>query len=433
MKTLSKKDFLNNSFLIYGAGKSGLSTLKFLNKDKVDLFDDNKLSLKNFRKKAISKKKILKKEYDYIILSPGIDKKKCSLKSFLKKNEKKIITDLDIFYLFNKKNISITITGTNGKSTVSKLIFDIIKKEKKDVRLVGNFGLPILSESKISLKTIFVIEASSYQLEYSKFFRSKFNLILNISTDHLERHGNLNNYINAKLKIFKNTSSKDYGFIDDDKKILKRISKFKNNFICKIIKKKSFHNRISKVSNPYFKTQGSHQNLAFIFKLFNYFKVKKGNILKVINNFRGLKFRQQIIFKKNNLVIINDSKATSFSSSEDIIKQYKNIFWVVGGIPKKGDRFLLNKNYYKFLNAYIYGNNLNFFKNQFRKKISYQTFHNLDRATKKALIDIKKNKYTKNKTLLFSPSAASFDMFKNFEVRGEKFNNIIKRSRKNLI
>ena len=240
MKTLSKKDFLNNSFLIYGAGKSGLSTLKFLNKDKVDLFDDNKLSLKNFRKKAISKKKILKKEYDYIILSPGIDKKKCSLKSFLKKNEKKIITDLDIFYLFNKKNISITITGTNGKSTVSKLIFDIIKKEKKDVRLVGNFGLPILSESKISLKTIFVIEASSYQLEYSKFFRSKFNLILNISTDHLERHGNLNNYINAKLKIFKNTSSKDYGFIDDDKKILKRISKFKNNFICKIIKKKSF-------------------------------------------------------------------------------------------------------------------------------------------------------------------------------------------------
>ena len=87
---------------------------------------------------------------------------------------------------------------------------------------------------------------------------------------------------------------------------------------------------------------------------------------------------------------------------------------------------------YKFLNAYIYGNNLNFFKNQFRKKISYQTFHNLDKATKKALIDIKKNKYTKNKTLLFSPSAASFDMFKNFEVRGEKFNNIIKRFRDDI-
>ena len=106
---------------------------------------------------------------------------------------------LSILYSFYK-NKSITITGTNGKSTTAKILHDILSDQNYDCRLIGNIGNPALSEKKITKKTIFVIEASSYQLEYSKLFKSKYAAILNISPDHLERHGTINNYILAKFK-----------------------------------------------------------------------------------------------------------------------------------------------------------------------------------------------------------------------------------------
>ena len=115
---------------------------------------------------------------------------------------KKIYTDLDIFFS-NFKNLCITITGTNGKSTTCQLLYEVFKKQGLDVKLTGNIGYPILSTKNIKQKTIFIIEASSYQLEYSKLFNSKFAAILNIAQDHLERHKNLNNYISAKFKIIK--------------------------------------------------------------------------------------------------------------------------------------------------------------------------------------------------------------------------------------
>ena len=96
----------------------------------------------------------------------------------------KIITELDIFAICYTKINKITITGTNGKSTTSKLLHDLLKNNKMDVRLTGNIGYPILMAKKIKKNTIFVIEASSYQLDYSKYFKSKYSVILNLSPDH---------------------------------------------------------------------------------------------------------------------------------------------------------------------------------------------------------------------------------------------------------
>ena len=156
--------FYKKIILIYGVGKSGLSAYKFLKKDnKVITYDDKIKS---------DIKKITTINFDYIIISPGIDIYKCKLSKFLKKNTKKIYTDLDIFYNHHKHNNKITITGTNGKSTTAKILYEILKRQRVDVRLVGNIGNPILLEKKITNKTVFVIEASSYQLEYSKLFKT---------------------------------------------------------------------------------------------------------------------------------------------------------------------------------------------------------------------------------------------------------------------
>ena len=185
--------FYKKKILIYGLGKSGLSVLKFLKKNNEIITHDDKIN--------DDIKEIKKIKFDYIIISPGIDIDKCKLSKFLKNNLKKIYTDLDIFYSQYKKNSKITITGTNGKSTTAKILYDVLKDQKVDARLVGNIGNPILLEKKVTKRTVFVIEASSYQLEYSKIFKSNISLILNISPDHLERHKTINKYISAKFRL----------------------------------------------------------------------------------------------------------------------------------------------------------------------------------------------------------------------------------------
>ena len=194
-KSKSKK------ILIYGFGKTGKSCFNFLNKyNKIIVYDDNqKVIPKKIKKNYyLNINKVKNFFFDYIVISPGINVNKCNLKLFLLKNKSKIITDLDLFYFNNFKNKKITITGTNGKSTTSKLLYEILRDHKFNVKLIGNIGKPVLNQNSTSSKTIYVIEASSYQIEYSKYFKTDYSMILNINPDHLERHKTIQNYVKAK-------------------------------------------------------------------------------------------------------------------------------------------------------------------------------------------------------------------------------------------
>jgi len=422
--------FLKKKILIYGLGKTGLSTYQYLKKkNSIYLFDDKKNPIKNkdIKKKLIKFKDIKSEEIDHIIISPGIDVKKCKLNRYLKKNFNKINTDLDIFYSSYKKNKNIAITGTNGKSTTVKIIYDVLRDQKFDARLVGNIGNPILLEKKITKSTIFVIEASSYQLEYSKLFKAHFAAILNISPDHLERHGKLQNYIKAKFKIIKNQLNKDVAFLNTKNLYIKKEIK-KNKVLSKIIRINNGinFNILNKIDNPYFHTESNKENLSFVFEIIKKFNTNKNKFFKTLKKFNGLKYRQQIIYRSKELTIINDSKSTSYSSSISILKSHANVYWIVGGLAKKGDKFLLSKKYCKTFKAYIFGKNKNLFNKQLKNKMDCQNFTDLSFLLKKVFYDIKKEKNTKHKTIIFSPAAASFDSFKNFEDRGKKFNRLIK-------
>ena len=423
MKKKIENIFLKKKILIYGLGKSGISSFKFLrNKADIYLFDD----LKNTHPKQISKLKLLKIKFDIIIISPGINIFNCKLSKFLKLNKKKIYTDLDVFFTFFK-NKCITITGTNGKSTTAKILYEVLKDQKKDVRLIGNIGNPPLNEKKISKNTIFVIEASSYQLDYSQLFSSKYSIILNIKPDHLERHKTLQNYVDAKFKLLDSQSKSCLAFVKSDDVLISRKLKTKK-FNCKIVKvnTKKNYNDFLEIKNKYFLTESNRENLSFIIELAKKLKLKNYLLQKTIKNFKGLKYRQQIILQKKNLTIINDSKSTSFSSSVGMFKKASNILWLLGGIYKKGDKLELKKKDLSNVTAFIYGENKNLFIKQLRSKVKFKNYINLEDAVKNVFSIIKTKRSIKY-TILFSPCAASFDSFKNFEERGLYFNRLVKR------
>jgi len=425
----NKNIFLGKKILIYGLGKSGVSSYKFLkNKADLYLFDDNEK--KNIKLKSNLRldtlKEISKINFDKIIISPGIDISKCKLSKILKKNSSKIHTDLDIFYSFYK-NKSITVTGTNGKSTTAQILYEVLEDQKYDVRLIGNIGNPALSEKKITKHTIFVIEASSYQLEYSQIFSSKYAAILNIAPDHIERHKNLKNYITAKFKLLVSQPNNATAFINkNDPLITKKIDS--NNLKQKIIKidsKKS--NKIyNQIKNEYFLSSGNKENLSFVLKILKIFKLNNKILLKTLNKFKGLKYRQQIIFKNKNLIIINDSKSTSFASSENLLKNLNYVYWILGGIPKKSDQFKLSKKHCKNFKDYIFSKHNKEFKKNLKNKIIVKNLKDLKDILNEIFLDIKKKKLKKN-IIFFSPAGASFDNFKNFEDRGLYFNKLIKK------
>ena len=419
--------FLGKKILVYGLGKSGISTYKFLKKSSdVYLFDDNhRINLK-FNQKIISLKQIKKINFDRIIISPGIDISNCKLSKFLNNNFLKIYTDLDVLFSFYD-NKSITITGTNGKSTTAKILHDALTDQKRDSRLIGNIGNPVLAEKNITKKTIFVIEASSYQLDYSRIFRSKYAVILNITSDHIERHKSLNNYVDAKFKLLKSQNRGSFAYIKkDDELITKKIKK--NKYKAKIYKVQTLNlnKKFDKIYNKYFISDGNKENLLFIFKIASKLKLNKKKLIRSINRFKGLDYRQQIIFDKKNLTIINDSKSTSFASSESVLKNLNGAYWILGGIPKKGDKFKLSKTKCKNLKAFVFGSHSKKFLKILKNKLKVKSFKNMEETLKVIFSEITIQKSEKN-IIFFSPAGASFDSFKNFEDRGNYFNQLVKK------
>ena len=180
-----------------------------------------------------------------------------------------------------------------------------------------------------------------------------------------------------------------------------------------------------KIHNNYLLDKNNLKNIHFVYEISKIFKISDSLIFKSLNLFKGLKFRKQIIVDKTRLKIINDSKSTSFSSTNALLSTYENIYWIVGGIFKKGDKFALKRKYYKNVKAYIIGLNKKNFIDQFKDKIKFKYSKNLKKAILIIKNDIKKD--PNNKTILFSPAAASFDQFKNFEHRGNHFNSLIKK------
>ena len=338
-KNYNNKNFLNqNSFAVYGLGLTGKSVVKLFKKygAKFFIWDDDptrrNLFTTNKKDKNINFEQILD-SVDWIVISPGINIEKTKFRKKLILNKKKIITDLDLFYILNRKIKSVVVTGSNGKSTTCKIIEHILKKNSIKTQLGGNIGKPIL-DLKFKKNFMVIIEASSFQLSYSKFVRPKYGIILNITNDHLDWHGTIKKYTESKFKIFSNQKKEDFAFLNN-----RKFSKFykKNNFKGKLrlVSIKKYQNIKSKIKNNYLNSKNNEKNMSFVYELSKKFNINNNLFIKSANSFKGLEHRYEIFYEKKGIVLINDSKATSFEASKGSLTCNKNIYWIVGGLPKK--------------------------------------------------------------------------------------------------
>ncbi len=420
-----KLNLKNLSFLIYGLGATGNSVINYFKKKNISnyyVWDDNKTFRKKFHSKTAFNLKKTLKEVDYVVLSPGISLKNTKYKKNLIKFKGKIISDIDLLYLDNKNFKSIIVTGSNGKSTTCKIIEHLLKKNKFDVVIGGNIGTPVLN-IKIKKKSFFVIEASSFQLSHSQFIHPNYAILLNITNDHVDWHGSMKEYIKSKLKIFQLQKKNDFALINSKYKNIFKKRKYLAKLIS--IKLKNYKNISIKIKNDYLSSTANCENMNFVYTLAKLLKVSDKSFIKSLNSFVGLPHRYEVFLKKENITFVNDSKATSFQATKFALTSSKNIFWILGGLPKDKDKIEIKDIKENIIKSYIIGKNENFFTKQLKNNISISITKNLKTSIIQALKDIKIFKKSNN-TILLSPSAASFDQFKSFEDRGEQFKKLSK-------
>ena len=435
-------------YLIYGLQKSGLSIVKFCinNKLKFKIWDDNSLVRNNLKKKYnnsyfFNSNKNNLNDFDKIFVSPGISLRQ---KKFQKKNIiKKLHRDLNLYKSYIKNQKIIAVTGTNGKSTTTKLIGDILNKNKIKTFVGGNIGDPLCNAFLLRKKSNFhVIELSSFQLETIKSLETKISIITNLSNDHLDRYKDIRDYIKQKKNIISKNGINLFS-LDDiySRKIFNKI-KIKNKISFSLFdktadcyinenyiqdnyfkkSKKLFIKNISKDLEGHF----NNQNILIAYICCKILKLSEHNFLEVIKSFKGLPFRSSIIFNSKRLKIVNNSKSTNLNSTINSIKNYNNIYLILGGIAKEKNFEIISK-YKKNLSCvYTFGKSGFFIEKKLKKELIVKRSQNLKLVIKKVLKDIKKNRNLS--TILFAPACSSYDQYKDFEERGIHFNQLIKNN-----
>lgn len=442
-------------YVVYGLGISGLSTAKFLakNSEKVIATDDNEKTLEEDSKKfpEIKFQKSSDVEYDdetLISFAPGIPlyfPQKHKILENVKKSGAILACDIEIFYRKNSQNKFIAITGTNGKSTTTALTGFIFKDLGLPSEIGGNIGVPCFDLPQGHKDFTYIFETSSYQLDLLSNTHFKIAALLNITPDHIDRHGSMEGYIEAKKRVFRNQVEGDYALIDVDnensRKVFEELQKDENFratlvpistkkiqengvslFGGKLVNKIDGQNSTFELKSEFLRGEHNDQNMAFAFAIsFCHLHKDEEKIIAAIKKFQGLRHRMQIVGQIAEIKFINDSKATNAESTENALKAYDHIFWILGGKAKEGGISSLAPYFNKVEKAYLIGDATEEFAAVLEKNsVQFEKCGDLKTAFEKSFSDAKKVRLSE-KNILLSPACASFDQWKNFEQRGDYF------------
>lgn len=433
---------------ILGFGVSGFGVYQFCksNNIAVVVYDDKEEKLTNL---PITERASIDdiEHCDALVLSPGI---MLSHQIVLRARglNVPILSDLDIYKYFAKKDVKIIgITGSNGKSTTSSLVFHILKTLGKNAVLVGNIGVSPLFKEALEADYC-VMEVSSFQSEITNFIFDA-SILLNITKDHILHHGGLEEYINAKLKLVKNSKlavlaiDNLLGTIDtsllENNAIKTSTRQYLKDGFC-ISNHTLYQNGERLLKLPEFVNLLGEHNLenilASIVLLHKLIGVALNDLINAVLSFKPLEHRIELVKSIKTVSFINDSKATNPSSTIVALKtiKSKNIFLIAGGVAKEeGIEVILNSEFMaKLREVVLIGKAgpsfaqkiIQYNKNFPNKKVNYAIAGSLENAVKIAFSSAKK---VKDSVVLLSPLCASFDQFKNYEERGRVFKELVNK------
>ena len=418
-KTIWKK------IAILGAAKTGISCANYFSGKGADVFlseirRKSDVELKNLSRKVklefgVHSEKVL--SCDILIPSPGVPSNTPIILE-AKKRKIEVLSDIEIFFLLAKYKMIIAITGTNGKTTTTSMITEAIRHTGVKTIVCGNIGSPACDFiEKSDNDTYVVMEVSSYQLEYTKTFSPHISAILNITPDHLQRHKTMENYANAKSKIFVNQGKNDFCIFNKNDELCMKLSKKCNS------QKKFFPVEKNKKKLDLI-IPGEHnmENALASIEILNSAGIAEKIILSSLSDFEGVEHRLEFVRVLNGVTYINDSKGTNVDSTLVAIKSYNQPIILILGGRDKGSPYaplipLIRKNVKKIIAI-----------GEAKEKIFFQLRYSADIIlldTIKDAVCLAAKIAVSGDVVLLSPSCASFDQFNNYEERGKFFKKVV--------
>jgi len=447
--------FESYSVAVLGLGKSGLIAAKALNDAGAEVWawDDNEDARQRARDEGIPLVDLYAVNWQAtttLVLSPGIPLHHPEPHPVVKAAKEagvEVIGDIELLARAERECAYIGVTGTNGKSTTTALIGHIMVMSGREVQIGGNFGVPALSLDHQGEDGTFVLEMSSYQLELTYSITFDVAVLLNISPDHLDRHGSMENYIAAKKMIFHRQTDPRTAVVgvDDEigEKIAEELIAGGDQTVIPVSGKKRVHGGVYVIDGVlYDDTQGQEtpvtdlktntalpgahnwQNAAAAYAACMRAGVEPRVIMACLNSYAGLVHRQEPVDLIDGIGFVNDTKATNADAAAKALGCYDTIYWIAGGRPKEGGIASLAPYFPRIKKAFLIGEAAMAFSQTLDGKVPFSLSGDLETATREAF-DAAKADGAENAVVLLSPACASFDQFPNFEERGYAFKDVV--------
>lgn len=448
----------NQQFAVLGLGRTGMATALALEASgaKVWGWDDTEKSRQIAAEKGISLCDLESKpdweNISCLIVSPGIPHLYPNPHPVVEKAlyaGVRIDNDIGLFFASLKqvdyRPTIVAVTGSNGKSTTAALVHSTLQSAGWLSRLVGNIGEAVLAGEPFLQNEVIVLELSSYQTDLANTLDPDVAVLLNLTEEHLDRHGGLGGYFAAKRRLFASPQTKNYVIGVDEQEGRFLAAQLEPSKVYRIAARhdhdlSSFANSVFSINNQLmhrsegktfpaidltlnYGLSGEHnqQNACAAFAACLALGLPALSIIKGFKEFTGLPHRCQIIGELNGILCVNDSKATSAVSTEMALQRFPRIHWIAGGLAKDGGITSLSQKLQNVHRVYLVGQSTQQFSAQLHD------FPHIVCGTIQQAVKMAKAEAKVGDTLLLSPAAASFDQFRDFEDRGDYFVEEVRR------
>lgn len=446
--------FAGKKVALFGLGGSGLATASALvaGGAEVTAWDDNPDSVAKAAAAGIMTADLHGIDWpaqSAFVLSPGVPlthPKPHWTVDLARASGVEIIGDVELFVRERRAHAPncpfIAITGTNGKSTTTALIAHILRASGRDTQLGGNIGTAVLTLDPPQAGRFYVVECSSYQIDLAPTINPTAGILLNLTPDHLDRHGTMQHYADVKERLVAGSQVAIVGVDDSHSTLIadrldragvevRRISRrsvLQDGFYAEaaaiMLATRGAVRQLADLAGID-TLKGSHnaQNAAAAIAACLSVGISEEEIRQGLATFPGLKHRMQPVGRIGSVTFVNDSKATNADAAAPALSSYEKIFWIAGGLPKAGGITSLAPLFQRIKKAYLIGEAAPEFAATLGEVVPYEISGTLDRAVAHAAADAQVG--DEGGVVMLSPACASFDQFRNFEVRGDSFVSLV--------